>query len=511
MFRVDVDLPSRAETDTFVLWTDGVDAGRLAGLMAESGRTPHEAAPGNFSAVVASKRDGTLTLHSDDFGARPLFYRRHKDGVAVSDDPRRLAEGGIDDEAAMTAMMMHYIPYGRTLWKGVWALQPGAVAVFDPYSPDGFTDGWDSCRRRREPRTDADGGAAPGDTLPLLRRAVRSLARPVKTACQLSGGLDSSLVAALASREVDLTAYTVAFPDKGGMEEVKRARETASMLGIPLVEVEGGADAVLDAMERAVTVSGNPCVNGHMAARLLMDEAMMRDGVKLVFAGEGADEAFLGYPHLFGECDPYLYGTEAPDGIPMPYPAMTTTIPFLQAKLASGRKLMERLADGLRPPKPPPIEFVPQHAPAPLANLQVWMMSALPRYILGALGRPLDKACGLEAAMPFLDRAVFGHAMRLPLPADSSKAVLREAARGLVPESVRAARKRSFQAPPLTLGLSPEGMGRLAAWADANPLLRRGSLPFKELSESGDVKFHLAWEPAVMLAASIGILYKNSR
>src|SRR6185436_9533951 len=121
----------------------------------------------------------------------------------------------------------------------------------------------------------------------------------VPVACYLSGGVDSSLVVALAARHAPAppTAFTVSFehPD---YDECADAAAMAAHAGARHVAVRMRAEDYADAFEPAVAHAEGWILNGHAPARYLMSRAVRDLGFKVVLGGEGADEVFCGYQFL---------------------------------------------------------------------------------------------------------------------------------------------------------------------------------------------------------------------
>ncbi|MFL5512040.1 MAG: asparagine synthetase B family protein, partial [Gemmatimonadales bacterium] len=180
--------------------------------------------------------------------------------------------------------------------KGVYKLPAGSWAEWR-------VDGTSSSGRYWEPAEEAS-VAADGPTADLeavLEESVAAhMVADVPVASFLSGGLDSSLITALAAdREPSIEAYTITFrPEDQRLEampdDAVYARKMAAHLGIQLHEIEI-APNVVDMLPRVVDVLDEPIGDPAAINTVLMCQAAREAGVKVLLSGMGADELFGGY------------------------------------------------------------------------------------------------------------------------------------------------------------------------------------------------------------------------
>jgi asparagine synthase (glutamine-hydrolysing) len=266
----------------------------------EYGRRLPEHLDGMFAFAIWDADARRFFLARDRFGIKPLYYAHGEDGaggsrlVWGSELPAVLAAGagtGIDRRAVYNFFSLRYSPGPRTLVSGVRKLPPGTSMTV---GPDGGVDRrqyWQLPARQREIGFDA----AAERVSELLERAVeRRLMADVPVGAFLSGGLDSSAIAALAAKHHDetLKTFSIGFPGQP-QDESDEAAFVADSLG-----TDHHRHAVdLDSMELfgdLVTHYGEPLADPAALPTMLLSR-VARDQVKVVLTGEGADELFAGY------------------------------------------------------------------------------------------------------------------------------------------------------------------------------------------------------------------------
>lgn len=267
----------------------------------EYGRRLPEHLDGMFAFAVWDTEAGRLFLARDRLGIKPLYYALSGDGGAGatrlawgSELPAVLATGagtGIDRRAVYNFFSLRYSPGPRTLVSGVRKLPPGTSMTVGPDGTVNRRQYWELPARRREIGFDA----AADRVSELLEGAVEQrLMADVPVGAFLSGGLDSSAIAALAAKHHDetLKTFSIGFPGQP-QDESDEAAFVADRLG-----TDHHRQAVdLDSMELfsdLVTHYGEPLADPAALPTMLLSRAA-REEVKVVLTGEGADELFAGY------------------------------------------------------------------------------------------------------------------------------------------------------------------------------------------------------------------------
>jgi asparagine synthase (glutamine-hydrolysing) len=192
--------------------------------------------------------------------------------------------------------MFYFLPDEQAAVKGVFKLPPGSWAEWR-------LDGTQRAGRYWRPDEVALAAAAgpQADLAKVLEESVAAhLVADVPIASFLSGGLDSSLITAMAAdRHPAMEAYTITFrPEDQRLEampdDATYARKMAAHLGIRLHEIEISPD-VVDLLPRVVDVLDEPIGDPAAINTVLMCQAARDAGVKVLLSGMGADELFGGY------------------------------------------------------------------------------------------------------------------------------------------------------------------------------------------------------------------------
>ena len=436
----------------------GSDSELLVHLYEEHGTGCLRFLRGEFAFVLLDESANRLFLACDRFAIKPLHYARSRGGWIIASEIKALIAMGMEprwDLAALQqSLAFQYGKPGSTLFEGVRQLRPAHAMVLDGDDCKEFVY-WEPCFEPDPTITAEAIGAA-------LREAVHlRLRADVPMACTLSGGLDSSAVAAISGiRDCFCVRFDAPEYDEGP-QVLEDGPSDVRIHQVPVTR----RDQVMH-LEDAVRHSEGLAINGQLVGKFLLSRAIRDAGFKVVLAGEGADEAFLGYAHLqqdYTDTPPQIalqQGIMLPapgESFPWRMPTWLERVPtFLQAKLATGRHAAALLA---HPPNPQTIlddclgGIDLPSGPFVRRSAWLWTRMALAGYILRTLGDGAEMAHSVEARLPFLDHELFAVAARIPPPAlldhEHTKLALREALRGIVPETVRTRKKHPFLAPPL--------------------------------------------------------------
>jgi asparagine synthase (glutamine-hydrolysing) len=252
---------------------------------------------GMFAFVVYDRESGDLVAVRDHVGVKPLYWSL-RDGVFVAASELRamLRHPGISRELDR-AGVIEYLAFGHTsggptIVEGVRALPPGhALAVHDGRAE--LIEYWDALPL--DP-PQAEEQLAEALVERLDGAVAASLVSDVPISLMLSGGLDSSAIAALAARHVDpseLTAYSVSFGLPS--DESAAAARLAGDLGMrhrELLLTEAELRGAFDAWVAGMDV---PSANPTWIAVSHIARAVHADGFKVLLSGDGGDELFGGY------------------------------------------------------------------------------------------------------------------------------------------------------------------------------------------------------------------------
>ncbi|MEM8883006.1 MAG: asparagine synthase (glutamine-hydrolyzing) [Planctomycetota bacterium] len=366
---------------------------------------------------------GRLHLARDPAGVKPLYYT---DDAFASEIAPLLAGGRRAlDATAFERWQVFHVAYGEeTFFEGVRRVPAGGIVQL----PDARV------ARRAAPGLHF---SQPNPALnvervrKVLERAVRDASpRGERYGVALSGGIDSTLVAALA--EGDRIAFHGRV-DHEGCDESPHARAAAAELGLPLVEVPITAEACWEALPQVVRALEEPVAGPGSVAQFLVARRA-REEVRILLSGCGGDELFGGYARAVA-----LVFDEPPPHWERYAPLFERVRDLPPAERAFA--LLDRRGE----PTPLRDAFVEAFGEGELdplaAAARVEMQITLPGLL--QVEDRVTMAHGLEGRVPLLDRRLLRVAARLApeLRVDANgraKAVLRDAASPHLPASVRA-------------------------------------------------------------------------
>ncbi len=270
----------------------------LRGFM-EWGENILERLEGMYAFAIIDHEARSVTAARDPFGIKPLYLMRQGDLTAFASEMRPLRRLGhtAPDPTAMAELLLFRFAAGRlSNLTGIERIPGGTVIRFGldgaGYTERRFCDVLDTF----EHTALDDSGAAAETVNRTIRQSVTDhLASDVGYAVQLSGGIDSSLVTALAAQGTSSPLHSFGI-DLGDTphDEAEWRREVVENVSPIHHEVPIDGAAFADAFPRAVTHMEGPSPHlGCILLMLLCDE--IRKHTKVVLTGEGADEIFGGY------------------------------------------------------------------------------------------------------------------------------------------------------------------------------------------------------------------------
>ncbi|WP_270886154.1 asparagine synthase (glutamine-hydrolyzing) [Pedococcus sp. 5OH_020] len=256
---------------------------------------------GMFAFAIHDERTGDLSLVRDPLGIKPLYVMPRGEGILFASELKAIVravgpELRVNSAAMVASALYYWLPQEYDALHGVHKLPPGTWSTYHRDGSVSSGEYWNSA----EEAARASGGPRP-DLREVLTESVEAhLVSDAPVASFLSGGLDSSIVTALAHRaDAAIEAYTIAFrPQDQRLEampdDARYARLMAAHLGIRLHEIEIAPD-IVDLLPRMVDILDEPIGDPAAINTLLMCDAARAAGVKVLLSGMGADELFGGY------------------------------------------------------------------------------------------------------------------------------------------------------------------------------------------------------------------------
>lgn len=454
---------------------------------------------GMFAFAIWDARNHILFAARDRFGEKPFFYAPSGRRLAFGSDliacEAMLGEQRPVDPAALRALFtLRFIPDPASIVAGVHKLPPGHSLRFDDkglaVAP------WYNLARAR-PQAPLNAAESEAELCRRFDAAVASrLVADVPVGVFLSGGLDSSLVAASVARTgAKLKTFTVGFDGAGNYyEERPLAAAVAQHLGAEHTEVAVSAARAGSVLDNVFTALDEPFADSSAVPTYLVSEATRRQ-VSVVLTGDGADEVFGGYRRYWSEL--YIGAWQRrPALVRCMLGSVVSALPEgKQSRALETIRRARRFVDTANAVPAqrqaawmrlmPDAELDALFTPAPVAAMPLeqtiaWLRAEasdndpinamlacdvaleLPGDMLVKVDR-MSMAHALETRAPFLDQRVVEWAFAMPGSAKLAlrngrpvgKHVLRQACRGRLPAEVFSRPKRGFEMPVADLLAGP--------------------------------------------------------
>jgi len=497
---------------------------------------------GMLACALWDSRSQRLVLSRDRMGKKPLHYALSAGRIVFGSELKALLAHGavtraIDPEALVQYLSSEAIAAPRTLFKSVKKLPPGCTAVFDANglrvfqywelpAPDHTSLAYQRSRGFALGLGSSDAHLPSGDVheaaqelLKLLDGAVaRRLVADVPVGVFLSGGVDSTTIAALSARHKQpLDTFSIGFQE-ASFDETPFALMAAEKIGSRHQTLRLSGQSCLDLLPDAVDTLDEPMADPSILPTLLLSR-FTRKHVTVALAGDGGDELFAGY-------DPFLAHRPAallarlPDAALSLFEKAASLLPSSSKNMSFDFRVKQFLRGAKGNPSLRHAQWLAAFLPGesasilrdefkPFANEAIAfgpvLEDAARAQALGVLPGSIDEAlrfyqqryladdilvkadrasmaASLELRAPFLDKRVVEFAARLPphtkLSLSRTKVVLKRAALGLIPEEILGRAKKGFGIP-------------VAAWI-------RGPLRplFEDLFSENNLKLSGLFDPA---------------
>ena len=437
---------------------------------------------GMFAAAIWDTRSGELHLIRDRMGVKPLYYFWDGKWFAFGSEIKALLEvpgleRTIEPQAIWNYLTFRYVPGPQTIWRKIHKIPPAHhLTIGLNGGPPRLTRWWDI------PFPDADRAVGPCELTrefgALFTDAVqRRMVADVPVGIMLSGGIDSSAVAAVAAQGQGrpLKTFSVAFRDSPDADERAYARQVASHLGTEHQEIEIGEREFIDFLPEFVHCTDEPLAD-LASVPLYYVSRLARQKVAVALSGEGADEILAGY-----DFDRWL--TARPQAKPDPDDVRKDAVPPHMTNLMDSD--MKRNLFATPQEFPDSLDLVRQQLvrAGPRSPLDQMLFLYCQDWLVEDLLMKADKmsmAHSLELRTPFLDYRLVEWAAQAPLGAKvgpgadgkpQTKRVLRDFMKGRLPSGILTRPKQGFPVPAYSWLSS-----KLASWAKDTLLDRQSRL-----------------------------------
>ncbi len=275
----------------------------LPHLYEEYGDAMLEHISGMFAFALWDKRKRKLLIARDRFGEKPLYYGVFDGKLIFASEPKVLlehpsVEAKINTDALRQYLSFDYVPAPASIYKNIYKLPAAHFLILE--------NGEVKTRRYWNLSFHRNGNIptiekAATDLRELLTDAVRmQLVADVPLGILLSGGVDSSTVAALATRfsTEKVKTFSIGF-EEDSFDESKYARQVAAHLGTEHYEDKLSVERAADLISEIGTWLDEPMSDGSLIPTFLLAR-FVRKHVTVALGGDGGDELFAGYPMYFG-------------------------------------------------------------------------------------------------------------------------------------------------------------------------------------------------------------------
>ena len=266
---------------------------------------------GMFAIVVVDLRESKLYITRDRFGIKPLYYYNKNEVFAFSSELKSFyALEGFKaelNESKLDEYLVFRNNLHNTLLKDVHCIEPGYYFTYSPGNAISSTRYFDINQYNRQPNNNNSFKDETEKLREVLKASVESqLMSDVKLGCQLSGGVDSSLVTALAKeiKQDDLLeSISIVFDNKSFTEKPYIDR-VAKQLDIISHQFPLQSDYYQQQIQKATWHFEQP-INHPNTIGIYLLAQRAREYVTVLLSGEGADEVFGGYSRFYAVMYPY--------------------------------------------------------------------------------------------------------------------------------------------------------------------------------------------------------------
>jgi asparagine synthase (glutamine-hydrolysing) len=474
---------------------------------------------GMFAFALWDRRDRTLALVRDRLGIKPLYYGRQNGRLVFASELKAFEvlpnwRPELNRDAVAAYLRLAYVPSPHSIYRGIDKLAPGHVASIDANGNIEISAFWSveqAAERGKSARFEVSDREATDTLEMLLGDAVgRRLVADVPLGAFLSGGIDSSAVAAMMRMRSNapVRTYSIGFKEEG-FDEAPHARAVAAHLGTEHTELYVSPVEAQEVIPDLPSIYDEPFADSSQVPTYLLSK-LTREHVTVALSGDGGDELFAGYTrHRFARLAsnmPAPVGRALACGLGLAGPELWERVfgmllagrrPRLAAdKMQKAARLFgageesrylslvsawddpQALVNGGREPNGPIFDAaIARGFPDPLDRMQYLdTITYLPDDILTKVDRA-SMAVALEVRVPILDHRIVEFSWRLParfkMRGGKGKWLLRQVLYRHVPRKLLQRPKSGFAIP-----LGTWLRGPLRAWA--NELLSE-----KRLEEGG--------------------------
>ena len=444
---------------------------------------------GIFAFAVWDRCRREVVLARDRMGIKPLYYTETDHQFIFGSELKVLlahpsVERDVDLISLSEYLAYEYVPSPRTILRRIYRLEPGHILR---YGVEGLSIQryWDASLARSEGRSPMHWRDYAADLRDTLGQVVRKeLVSDVPVGVLLSGGIDSSTIAALMVQHYPGTvdSFSIGF-EEASFDESRHARAVAGHLGTRHNELVLTSKMVAQMVPEITDFLDEPFGDSSLVPTFFLS-LFARGYVKVVLGGDGGDELFAGYPTLIAHRLIEYYERIVPWGVRarvapklldwVPVSFSNISLDFRVRRFLAGRGVPlydrhhrwlgsfvdeekgELLQDWIKPVLRDTYAQAYAHARQCDARMPLnrLLYDDLKMYLEGDILYKVDRAsmaASLEVRVPFLNRDVVRFAAELPLELKlhrfTSKYLLKQSVRGMLPPEIIRRPKKGFNMP----------------------------------------------------------------
>ncbi|MGI8852266.1 MAG: asparagine synthase (glutamine-hydrolyzing) [Methyloceanibacter sp.] len=259
---------------------------------------------GMFAFALWDRKERRLSLVRDRLGIKPLYWGRQNGRVVFASELKAFEalpdwQPKLNPDALASYLRLSYVPSPHSIYRDIDKLAPGHVVTIDEQGKSEASAYWslmDAARQGREAPLEVGDGQAVNIFETLLGDAVeRRLVSDVPLGAFLSGGIDSSAVAAMmrARSNTAVRTYSIGF-DEDRYDEAPHAKAVAEHFGTEHTELYVTPREAQDVIPELPMIYDEPFADSSQVPTYLLSK-LTRQHVTVALSGDGGDELFAGY------------------------------------------------------------------------------------------------------------------------------------------------------------------------------------------------------------------------
>lgn len=269
----------------------------------EYGESILEKLRGMFAFAIYDQKKRHLFIARDRVGIKPLYFRQKNGFFYFASSLHALIEAvnqkpELDFQNVYEYLYLGFVQAPNTILKGFFKLPPGHYMIIQPDHQQAKTVQYWEVDHGYQNEIPEDEDRLVERLNELIIDSIKSrLVSDVPVSVFLSGGLDSSLVAAIASKHYSgrLKSFSLGFKDDPQLNEPTEARATSKWLGTEHHEILIGKEEVQKFFPEFVQYQEEPSLNPIQMMIYFLSQLVNQTGTKVVLSGDGGDELFFGY------------------------------------------------------------------------------------------------------------------------------------------------------------------------------------------------------------------------